>query len=46
MECGAITAKAGLAYTTLKARHKQLGQLPANYLSLMGASVLTVMTAQ
>jgi hypothetical protein len=46
MEFGAITAKADLAYTTRKAQHKRRGQLLANCLRVMGASVLTVMTAQ
>jgi hypothetical protein len=46
MESGVITAKAGSAFTTLKAQRKLLGQLLANYPRATGASVLTVMTAQ
>ena len=46
MESGVITARAGLVFTILKAQHKLLGQLLANYPRATGASVLTVMTAQ
>ncbi len=46
MESGAITAKAGLVFTILKAQHKLLGQFIANYQIVTGASVLIVMTAQ
>jgi hypothetical protein len=46
MEFGAITAKAGLVYTTLKAQLKLLGLFIANYQRATGASVLTVTSAQ
>jgi hypothetical protein len=46
MGFGAITARAGSVFTTLKAQHKLLGQLLANYPRATGASVLIVMTAQ
>jgi hypothetical protein len=46
MESGAIIAKAGLVFTTLKAQHKLLGLFILNYLRATGASVLTVMTAR